>query len=238
MTKTIHTSRTIMSQEVIALNAFYTDWTDYDENTAIIVLNKRSSSNALKTIKFIESLYNFKSKDPYNQLFKHFLTLAEVRDIPLLCLSYAYKHDFLIKHLAPKILGTPEGSKVQTTRVAEWANESYSGTLKEITAMSVAKNVLSSFKQGGFVLGKVKNIRVRPDVTWLHVVNAIALDYKDGLRGNKLLDGPSLQFFRLDEQKIRQLIHEAVLELYLKFAETGQVVLLEPGPKLQPYLNQ
>ena len=69
------------------------------------------------------------------------------------------------------------------------------------------------------------DIRVRPDVTWLHVVNAIALDYQDGLRGNRLLDGPSLKFFQIDEHEIRQLIHEAVLELYLKFAETGQVVL-------------
>jgi hypothetical protein len=222
-----------MSNEVLTLKAYYDDWNDYDENVAVAVLNKRSSNNAVKTINYLEKLYNFKSQDVHAVIFKGLLKIASPNEVPLLCLSYAYKYDLLIQNLAEKVLGTLEGSQVQTSLVAQWVNDYYKGTLKETTAISTAQNILSSFKQGGFILGKMKNIRVRPDVTWLHVVNAVALDYQDGLRGNMLFDGPSLKFLQLDERKIRQLIQEGVMELYLNFAETGHVILLEPGAKLQ-----
>ncbi len=109
--QTIHTSRTIMFDELNALISH--GIFEEEEIVALNVFNKQSSSGIRKTLNYLSKLYDFRDD---NQLWSTFLFLWKLSaeaDRRILSLLYAVYKDDLLRASIPVVLDTPKGKKVQ-----------------------------------------------------------------------------------------------------------------------------
>ena len=91
------------------------------------------------------------------------------------------------------------------------------------TRRSSAQNIASSWKQAGFITGKVKNIRTQPEINYLVVAFAFFLAYLNGLRGDFILKSDFVKALSLDERTIRSLAVEAGKRDLLQYQFAGNV---------------
>jgi len=94
------------------------------------------------------------------------------------------------------------------------------------TLESVAQNIASSWKQAGFIIGKVKNIRFQPPISYKIVSFAMLLAYLDGKRGDYILQDNCVSALCLSESKLRELAIEASRRDYLQYQFAGNVTAI------------
>jgi hypothetical protein len=99
----------------------------------------------------------------------------------------------------------------------------HQGRFGEKTARSTSKNIASSWKQAGFITGKVKNIRSQPSISYKIVAFAMLLSYLKGDKGDFLIKSSTVQALCLNEDKLRDLTFEASKRDYLQYQYAGNV---------------
>ena len=90
----------------------------------------------------------------------------------------------------------------------------------------MAQNIASSWKQAGFITGKVKNIRTQPEINYLVIAFAFLLAYLNGVRGDFILKSIWIKTLCLDESRIRALAIEAGKRDLLQYQFAGNVTSL------------
>jgi hypothetical protein len=91
------------------------------------------------------------------------------------------------------------------------------------TLRSVAQNIASSWKQAGFITGKVKNIRTHPDVSYKVATFAMLLSFLEGDRGDFIMHSDCVNALCLGETRLRELAVEASKRDYLQYQYAGSV---------------
>ena len=91
------------------------------------------------------------------------------------------------------------------------------------TLRSVAQNIASSWKQAGFISGKVKNIRTQPEINYKVVAFAMLLSFLEGDRGDFIMHSNCVNALCLGETKLRELTVEASKRDYLQYQFAGSV---------------
>ena len=187
------------------------------------VISKATQSGITKTSRYLKSLYDLDASQPQFMAFKHFWSIAHERDKPLLALIYAIGNDYQLKNSIPVINNTEIGKKVTVESIESNIENLYPQKYSANTKRSMAQNIASSWKQAGFITGKVKNIRTQPEINYLVLTFAIFMAYLNGLRGDFILTSDWVKALTLDERTIRSLAIEAAKRDLLQYQYAGNV---------------
>jgi len=187
------------------------------------VISKATQSGITKTSRYLKSLYDLDASQPQFMAFKHFWSIAHERDKPLLALIYAIGNDYQLKNSIPVINNTEIGKKVTVESIESNIENLYPQKYSANTKRSMAQNIASSWKQAGFITGKVKNIRTQPEINYLVLTFAIFMAYLNGLRGDFILTSDWVKALTLDERTIRSLAIEAAKRDLLQYQYAGSI---------------
>lgn len=221
--KTVHTGRTIMFKELQKVMNHGLDNDDYVDAIKQNVFNKATKSGVSYTAKFLRRLYDFDMSLPTFKAFKHFWHIADEREKPLLAIIYAIGSDYQLKNSIPVINNTEIGEKVTVESIESNIENLDPKKYTSNTLRSMAQNIASSWKQAGFITGKVKNIRTKPDINYLVLTFALLMAYLNGLRGDFILTSDWVKALTLDERTIRSLAIEAAKRDLLQYKYAGNV---------------
>ena len=199
---------------------------NYLDSLSQNVINKKTSSGIKKTTGYLTALYGFDLKYPPFKALKYFWQISEEKDKPILALLYAIGHDYMLAESIPTLSETKIGDKVNIEKVDEMIESNHPSRYSENTRRSMAQNLASSWKQAGFITGKVKKIRHQPVIGYHIVAFAFFLAYLDGLRGDFILTGKWVQALSLSDTSLRELAVEAVKRDFIQYQFAGSVTAL------------
>ena len=223
---TIHTSRTLMFEELAKVMDFGIQDDSYQDSLDQNITNKATKKNLEKTNRYLRRLYSFDPHSPAFISFKYFWKIVDGEERPLLALLYALCNDFLLSESIPVVQGTAIGDKVRVEYFEENLEKGHPNRYSSITRKSVAKNLASSWKQAGYITGKVKSIRTKTSPSFLVVAFALLLSYLHGDRGDYILSSKWAQALDLNETTLRTQAFEAAKRDLLQYQFAGEVTTL------------
>gem|GEM_PF-853859 len=225
-TRTIHTSRTMMYTELEKVMAYSLDGDDFMEALHINVTGKKSNSGVEKTSKYLKQLYGFDNDYPLFLAFKYFWKTSESTEKPLIAFVYAINQDDLLAKSIEVLQNTKPGEKAAIELFEEMIEKYYPNQYSANTRRSMAKNMASSWKQSGFIEGKVKNIRVQPYISYRVAGFAFFLAYLKGYRGDFIWNNNGVKALCLPENKLRELAIECARKDFMQYQYAGSVTAI------------
>lgn len=218
-----HVKRTIMFSEMgRIMNAGSLD-ESFQKVMEENITNKRTKSNILETNKVLLSLYSFDIEYTPFRVLRYFWNVVDEKQKPLLAFLFAYGRDYLLFESTDVVLTTPIGEKVLTSKLEENLEKYHPNHYSENTRRSIAQNIASSWKQSGYITGKVKNIRTKTSPDYYIVTFALILAYLDGIRGDFLLASKWVKVLDITESQVRELALEAARRDLLQYNYAGGV---------------
>ena len=190
------------------------------------ISNKKTKTNQDKTTAYLKQLYSFDLAYLPFKLFKYFWQISSEKDKPLISFLYAIGHDFLLAESYPVIASTKIGEKVTIEKLIANIEESHPDRYSENTCRSIAQNIASTWKQAGFIEGKVKNIRIEPDISYQVVAFSFLMAYCDGARGDFILTSKWVKAINVGDAKLRELAVEAAKRDFLQYQFAGNVTAI------------
>ena len=224
--KTIHTSRTILSSELSQVMNHSIEGGDFNEILNSNVSNKLSNRNLLKTNQYLKQLYGFDKKDLLFRCFKHYWTLVDNEKKSILALLFALSNDFLLRESIDIVVNSKVGERVAIEKFDDNIEKYHQGKYSINTRRSAAQNVASSWKQAGYIQGKIKNIRVQPIHDYYTVAFALLLSYLHGDRGEYILLSKWIKALAISTEELRDLIKEAAKRDLLQYQYGGNVTVI------------
>lgn len=227
---TIHTSRTMMFKELSAL----IDHQVFDENSIVEmnILGKLSASGIRTTLNYLSRLYDFKEANQLWKVFTFLWHMAEESDKRIITLLYAIHKDELLRVSIPIVLNAKPGKRVEPRAVQEAISKAYPGRYAATTSISAAQNTLSSWKQAGYIEGKVRNIRVNVKPDKPAVLFALFLGYTEGKVGEDLLKTIWINTLELSQEKLHELLAQASLGDLIGYRRAGGITIIQFEPLL------
>ncbi len=224
---TIHTSRTIMLQELttlLSLSSIDTKRTEYrkmivEDN----VLNKPTLNTRKLTAKRLFELYRFESNNSYFRALHKFWQV-DLDGRPLLALLAACTRDTLLKIALNFILDIPYGTVITSSDMERFIEEKMPGRFGPKTLRSVSQNLNSSLTQAGYLTGKVNKRRVQAKATPGNTAYALFLAFCEGNRSERLFESTWVQSLDCPVQKVHDLCIAASRMGWLDYFNAGGVV--------------
>lgn len=188
------------------------------------VFGKNTRTNQDKTRRYLKRLYTFDTQYVPFAGFRHFWQLAKPDERPLLTLLYALTQDYLLIDSLDIILQTPAGNRLlpQTLEIA--LERKHPNFYTIITKEAVARRIISSYKQAGYLSGKVKNVRVPINPSHRTVAFALLLAYLNGDRGTYLLQSRWVRALELTGADLHERIADAAHHALLTYQRAGPVL--------------
>jgi len=223
---TVHSSRTIMFNELEKVMDFAQGNANYEEALKTNVTGKRSNTSIKKTANFLKTLYRFDIKDPFFLAFQYFWDQSTATQKPILAFLFAVNRDYLLSESRDVIRQTETGKKVVIASLEENIEKYHPGKYSQVTKHSIAKNIASSWKQAGFIQGKVKNIRVQPEIDPATACFAFLLAYLSGKSGDFIWSAPVVRALCLSENILRELAGECARKDLIQYQYAGNVTVI------------
>jgi hypothetical protein len=224
--KSIHGSRTIMYAELEKVMAHSMDTGKYLDAMSENVFGKKSSDGIKKTKGFLKTLYGFESSDPNFVAFEYFWKTCDANERPLIAFIYAINQDDLLAESIEVMQKIKPGEKATIALFEAVIEKYHPNQYSENTRRSMAQNIASSWKQAGFIEGKVKNIRIEPAITYRITCFAFLLAYLHGDRGDYIWNYIGVKAMCLPESKLRELAVECAKRDYMQYQYAGSVTAI------------
>ena len=224
--KTIHTSRTIMTAELIEVMDFPKEDLSYLEIMQNNVFNKKTESSKKKTINYLTQLYSFSKEDIKFLCLENYWSKVEDDEKPLLALFFAVSKDFLMMESVDFVKSVKHNTKASIEEFENNISHYHPNRFSPKTLRSVSQNVASSWKQAGYIVGKVKNIRAECTPSYFAVAFAFLMAYLDDLRGDYLFDHPSVKALDATKEEILTLIKAASDRELLNYNKSGNSTII------------
>ncbi len=212
-----------MFLELSRVMDFSIDKDSYLESMNNNVFGKKSQDGIKKTGSFLTQLYGFDVSSDYFKAFKYFWLECDLEEKALISFVFALKNDYLLQESISVVANRISGDKVSIELFTENLEKYHPNRFSQNTISSVAKNIASSWKQAGFITGKVKNIRTEPEITYRVVSFAMLLAFIDGLRGDFIFQNNCILSLCISENKIRELAVEASKRDFMQYQYAGSV---------------
>lgn len=232
--KTIHTSRTIMSAELIEVLNYPKNGSDYMEVMEGNVFNKRTESSRKKTIHYLTQLYGFDKNDIRFKALEDYWQRTNEEDKAMLTFLYAVSKDYLLKESVSLVKAVPINEKAAIERFEDNITHYHPNRFSPKTRRSVAQNIASSWKQAGYIEGKVKNLRVKRSPSYFLVSFAFLMAYIDGARGEYMTDHPAVKALDVSKDELHQLIKAAADRDLVRYNKSGATMVIS----FENYLNR
>ncbi len=224
--KSIHGARTMMFAELEKVMAYSLDDDGFMESLRENVTGKKSNSGALKTANYLKRLYGFDLHHPAFAAFKYFWKISEPSEKPLIAFIFAINNDDILAESIQVLRDTTPGHKAAVETFEEEIEKFHPNQYSPNTRKSMAQNVASSWKQAGFIVGKVKNIRIQPEISYRIACFAFLLAYLNGDRGDFIWNSTGVNALCLHESKLRELAFECSKRDLMQYQYAGNVTAI------------
>jgi hypothetical protein len=221
----VHTTRTMMFNEFSRIMENGLSIGNFEKALEDNAANKLTKNNQVKTNKLLQQLYGFKQSDYQFVALEYFWKLADTNTKPILAFLFAVNKDFLLLQSIDIVKLSRLKDSVPISKFEENIEEYHPGRYSPITRFSAAKNLASSWKQAGFIQGKIRNIRVQPEIHYTVVAYALLLAHLNGYQGDFIFTHPSVRALCLSELNIRDLAVEAAKRDMLSYQHSGGVTV-------------
>jgi hypothetical protein len=233
----VHTSRTMMLAELsLMLERIGADACTTTYWSAIVednVLGKPTQTTRQRTAKRLVELYALDPCCTVFRLLRHFWS-SDPPSRPMLAFLAATARDPLLRHSTPFLYAIPLGHMVSPTLIAAHLHECFPGRFQTSTAIATAQRLASTWRQAGYLRGRVKKQRITPHVTPMVTAFALVLGYLCGLRGTRLLDCLWTRFLHRPPGALTALASAASQQGWLTYKVAGAVVEITFPGLLQP----
>jgi len=190
------------------------------------VTGKRSKSGVEHTSRYLLQLYKFNMADASFMAFTYFWKITDATERPLLAFVYAVYHDDLLAECLPVMQQTKTGEKAAVKLFEELVDKNHPNQYSANTKKSMAQNLASSWKQAGFIEGKIKNIRVQPKINYQVACFAFLLAYLKGDRGDFIWSSIGVKALLLTETQLRELAGECAKRDMMQYHYAGSVTAI------------
>ncbi len=224
--RTIHTSRTMMFAELEKVMDYSIENDSFIESLAQNVTGKKSSSGVEKTANYLKRLYGLDMTYQPFKAFRYFWKLADNKDKTLLAFIYAINHDDLLAESIQVLQIIKPGEKVGIELFEEVIEKYHPNQYSANTRKSMAQNIASSWKQAGFIEGKVKNIRRQPEINFSVACFAFLMAYIKGDRGDFIWNSIGVKALCLYESRLRELAIEGAKRDLMQYQYAGSVTAI------------
>jgi hypothetical protein len=202
------------------------DSNNYFESLGHNITGKKSSSGVEKTATYLKLLYGFDMNNWLFVAFKYFWKNAESSDKPLLAFVYAVNHDDLLAESIQVLLDIKPGEKASIELFDDYIEKCHPNQYSPNTRRSMAQNIASSWKQTGFIEGKVKNIRRQPEISFNVAGFSFLIAYLNGDRGDFIWNSTGVKALLLNESKLRDLAIECARRDLMQYQYAGNVTVI------------
>lgn len=196
---------------------------NYLESMQNNVFGKKSEGGTKKTSGFLSQLYQFNLASNKFKAFRFFWLNADENEKVMLSFVFAVSNDYLLEENTSVLSNYKLGEKVKLESIENNIEKFHPNRYTKVTLHSIAKNIASSWKQAGFITGKVKNIRTEPKITYRVVSFAMLLAFIDGFRGDFIFQNKCILSLCISENKIRELAIEASKRDFMQYQYAGSV---------------
>lgn len=215
-----------MFSELEKVMSFSMESGQYLDAMADNVFGKKSSDGVKQTKGFLKRLYGFDSQYPPFAAFMYFWKMSEPNEKPLIAFLYAVNQDNLLAESVQVLQNVKLGTKVAVEHFEEIVEKYHPNQYAANTLRSTAQNLASSWKQVGFIEGKVKNIRIQPEITYRTACFAFLLAYLNGDRGDFIWNNIGVNALCLQESKLRALAIECAKNDLMQYQYAGSVTAI------------
>lgn len=190
------------------------------------VTGKKSTSGVRQTGNFLKRLYGFDLSYSQFLAFKYFWNISEPYERPMVAFVYAVHRDDLLAESIEVIQAIAPGDKITVESLERNVEKHHPNQYSPKTIKSLAQNLASSWKQGGFIRGKVKNIRIQPEISYRVACFAFLLAYVSGLRGDFVWNTVGVKSLCLPESKLRELAIECAKRDLMQYQYAGGITAI------------
>ena len=216
----------MMYAELEKVMAYSIDGDNFLESLGCNVTGKKSNSGVAKTANYLKRLYGFDMQYPAFVALKYFWKISDESEKPMIALVFAVNHDDLLAE-SVQVLNTLDlGAKASVELFEEAIEKFHPNQYSPKTRLSMARNIASSWKQGGFIQGKVKNIKSQPEITYRVACFAFLLGYLIGNRGEFIWNSIGVKALCLQESKLRELALECARKDFMQYQYAGSVTAI------------
>ena len=215
-----------MFSELEKVMSFSMESGQYLDAMADNVFGKKSSDGVKQTKGFLKRLYGFDSQYPPFAAFMYFWKMSEPNEKPLIAFLYAVNQDNLLAESIQVLQSVKPGEKASIELFEEVIENYHPNQYSANTRRSMAQNIASSWKQAGFIEGKVKNIRKQPEITYRTACFAFLLAYLNGDRGDFIWNNIGVNALCLHESKLRTLAIECAKNDLMQYQYAGSVTAI------------
>jgi hypothetical protein len=215
-----------MYAELEKVMAYSLDNDNFMESLGQNVTGKKSNSGVEKTAGYLKLLYGFDLQHSPFVAFKYFWKISEPSEKPLIAFIYAVNRDSLLAESVQVLQSVKPNEKARIELFEEVIENQHPNQYSANTRRSMAQNIASSWKQAGFIEGKVKNIRIQPEVTYRVACFAFLLAYLNGDRGDFIWGSKGVNALCLYESKLRELAIECAKKDFMQYQFSGSVTAI------------
>ena len=216
----------MMYAELEKVMAYSLDGDNFLESLGHNVTGKKSNSGVEKTANYLKRLYGFDIQYAPFLAFKYFWKISEPSEKPLIAFVYAVNQDDVLAESIQVLQNVKPGEKATKELIEEVIEKYHPNQYSANTRRSMAQNIASSWKQAGFIEGKVKNIRTQPEVTYRVACFAFLLAYLNGDRGDFIWGSIGVNALCLYESKLRELAIECAKKDLMQYQYAGSVTAI------------
>ncbi|OQX93164.1 MAG: hypothetical protein B6I17_03950 [Tenericutes bacterium 4572_104] len=224
----VHTKRTMMLNELTTLFNYIDDidasYEMYKE--AIIDENctgKPSGSTRKFTANYLRDLYILDTNKVLFRALCFFWERApEAR--PILAFLTAYVRDPLLQNITPFILRLEENQPPSKVELEEFIENLYPDRYSPVMKASLGRNLLSTWTQAGFLVGRRNKTRVKSNVTAGAISYALLISYLAGNRGENLLENKYANNLECSFEDKIDLASEASRKGWIVLKRIGKVI--------------
>jgi hypothetical protein len=165
-------------------------------------------------------------EDPNFSSLKYFWKISEPSEKPMLALIFAIEQDDLLAESIAVVQSVELGQKASVELFESELEKNHPNKYSAITMHSMAKNIASSWKQAGFIQGKIKNVRAEATITFRVACFAFLLAYLRGDRGDFIWNSLPVKALGLPEGKLREFALECARKDFMQYQYAGSVTAI------------
>ena len=224
-----HISRTMMLVELdAALASVPVGSNAIDYRAAILernVLGKKTDSTRRESLRRLRELYALDEGIPIFALLRK-LHAMDPASLPLLALQVAWARDPLLRATTQPVLEAPEGSRIETSRLASAFEAANPNQYSELSRNQTARHAASTWTQSGHLLGRTAKTRRRVEPTVAATAMAFFLGDLAGYYGASVFSNPWCRLLDLDPARAKAMGQEAHRAGLMDLRAVGEVVQL------------
>ena len=222
-----HISKTMMLDEITKLlttNPINATIEQYQ--IAIIrdnLLSKETQSSRRKTFKYLRGLYGLDGSLPLFSIYRE-LVHFDMKSFPLLSLLICWARDPLLRASTSAIFQVNFGDEVKKEVIQQTIMDSFPNKYSQSSLGTTSRNISSTWRQSGHLIGKKTKIRNHVNATPTSVTFALLLADICGYHGNQLFTSPYCKMLDLNSITAQSLAAQAHRENLITLKTIGTIV--------------